>query len=70
MRKSPERQKRSLPDAAPGFFYVDVCYAKLDEIGDPLVKINEVVDWEGFQPILVQALEQPRKSNAGRKEFD
>ena len=54
----------------PGFFDLDERYAKLDGIGDPLVKINEVVDWEGFRPILDEALKKPRKSNAGRKEFD
>jgi IS5 family transposase len=54
----------------PGFFDLDDRYAKLDGIGDPLVKIKEAVDWEGFRPILNEALAKPRKSNAGRKEYD
>jgi len=54
----------------PGFFDLDERFAKLDGIGDPLVKIKAVVDWEGFRPILDEALEKPRKSNAGRKEYD
>jgi len=54
----------------PGFFDLDERYAKLDGIGDPLVKIKAVVDWERFRPILDEALAKPRKSNAGRKEYD
>lgn len=54
----------------PGFFDLDERYAKLDGIGDPLVKIDVAVDWEGFRSLLVEALAKPRKSNAGRKEFD
>ena len=30
----------------PGFFDLDERFAKLDGIGDPLVKIRAVVDWE------------------------
>lgn len=54
----------------PGFFDLDERYTKLDGIGDPLVKIKAVVDWEGFRPILDEALAKPRKSKAGRKEYD
>lgn len=54
----------------PGFFDLDDRYAKLDGIGDPLVKIKAVVDWEAFRPILDEALSKPRKGNAGRKEYD
>jgi len=36
----------------PRFFDLDDRFAKLDGIGDPLVKIRAVVDWEGFRPIL------------------
>ena len=39
----------------PGFFDLDDRFAKLDGIGDPLVKIRAVVDWEGFRPILEAA---------------
>ena len=54
----------------PGFFDLDERFAKLDGIGDPLVKIRAVVDWEGFRPILEAAQAKPRKSAAGRKAFD
>ena len=42
----------------------------LTVLGDPLAKIAAVVDWEGFRPVLDEAFARPRKSNAGRKEYD
>ena len=54
----------------PGFFDLDDRFAKLDGIGDPLVKIKGAVDWEGFRAILEETQAKPRKSNAGRKAFD
>ena len=54
----------------PGFFYLDERFAKLDGIGDPLVKIKTAVDWEGFRGVLEASSEKPRRSNAGRKAFD
>ena len=54
----------------PGFFDLEERFAKLDGLGDPLVKIAEVVDWEGFRSALNRAFSRPRKSNAGRKEYD
>ena len=54
----------------PGFFDLEERFAKLDGLGDPLVKIAEVVDWEGFRSALNRAFSKPRKGNAGRKEYD
>ncbi len=54
----------------PGFFDLDERFAKLDGLGDPLARLAGVVDWEGFRPVLDTALSKPRKSNAGRKEYD
>ena len=54
----------------PGFFDLDETCIKLDGLGDPLAKIADVVDWEDFRPALDRALTKPRKSAAGRKEFD
>jgi len=54
----------------PGFFDLEERFSKLDGLGDPLVKLSGVVDWEGFRPVLDAALSKPRKSNAGRKEYD
>ena len=38
----------------PGFFDLEDRYTKLDQLGDPLPKLAEVVDWEGFRPVLEQ----------------
>ena len=54
----------------PGFFDLEERFAKLDGLGDPLAKIAEVVDWEGFRTALTRAFSRPRKGNAGRKEYD
>jgi len=54
----------------PGFFDLAQRYDQLSDAGDPLVKLNEVVDWEGFRPILEGQLMKERKSNAGRKPYD
>ena len=32
----------------PGFFHLDERYAKLNE-RDPLVKLNQIIDWEAFR---------------------
>ena len=55
---------------APGFFDLEERFAKLDELGDPLKKIAESVKWEEFRAVLTDALSKPRKSRAGRKEYD
>ncbi|OCC14666.1 Mobile element protein [Dissulfuribacter thermophilus] len=44
--------------------------SKIDENGDPLKRLNEVIDWEMFRPILEKIRKKNRKSNAGRKPFD
>ena len=54
----------------PGFFDLSNRYEKLDKLGDPLPKIESIVDWEGFRPILETIRQKPRKSNAGRPPFD
>lgn len=54
----------------PGFFDWEVRYEKLDTNRDPLVKINTVVPWESFRPLLETIREKERKSNAGAKPYD
>ena len=54
----------------PGFFDLSDRQALLERLGDPLPKIDELVDWEGFRGELGQIRDKPRKSNAGRKPFD
>ena len=43
---------------------------QLTEMGDPLVGLNAVIDWEVFRPDLNRVHEKERKSNAGAKPFD
>jgi IS5 family transposase len=45
-------------------------FKQLDNGGDPLPKIQTVVDWKLFRPLLEEVRDKERKSNAGRKPFD
>lgn len=54
----------------PGFFDLDERYAQLSKQGDPLVKLNDIIPWNSFRPLLKRALSKTRKSAAGRKPFD
>lgn len=42
-------------------------YASLSKTGDPLERLNAIIDWEMFRPILERLDAKERKSNAGRK---
>ena len=42
-------------------------YASLTEAGDPLERLNAVIDWEIFRPVLERIDSKERKSAAGRK---
>ena len=53
-----------------GLFDWQTRFEQLDNGGDPLVKLNEVVNWELFRKDLEKARDKDRKSNAGRKPFD
>jgi IS5 family transposase len=56
-----------------GFFDIANRYAGLDAKNDPLVKIDAVVSWENFRPLLETAWRKSpgdRKSSAGRKPLD
>lgn len=52
------------------FFDLDNRYAHLSKSGDPLERLNTVIDWELFRPVLNQIDDKERKSNAGRKPTD
>ena len=54
----------------PGFFDDDHRLTKLRELGDPLPRLNAVVDWEAFRSQLALIHQKTRKSNAGRKPHD
>jgi IS5 family transposase len=49
-----------------GFFDLEERFGKLDQLGDPLKALNDVVDWSVFEPILEKGLTREKKSNAGR----
>lgn len=54
-----------------GLFDLHIRFNRLDERnGDPLSKLNQVIDWELFRPTLESVFEKERKSNAGAKGFD
>ena len=53
----------------PGCFDLDERYVRLNE-RDPLVKLNQIIDWEAFRKPLSVLRNPPRKSQAGRKPYD
>jgi transposase, IS5 family len=53
-----------------GLFDWQTRFEQLDNGGDPLVKLNEVVNWELFRKDLEKVRVKERQSNAGRKPFD
>lgn len=53
-----------------GMFDADFRMQDIDKNGDPLVALNETVDWEIFRPQLKVIRQKKRKSSAGRKPFD
>lgn len=53
-----------------GLFDLEERREKLTQMGDPLIGLNERVDWEAFRPDLNRIHEKPRKSNAGAKPID
>ena len=53
----------------PGSFAVDERYARLNE-RDPLVKLNQLMDWEACREPLSMIHNTPRKSQAGRRPCD
>ncbi len=49
------------------FFDLDNRYAGLSKGGDSLERLNAVIDWEIFRPLLERIDSKERKSTAGRK---
>lgn len=45
-------------------------FKQLDNGGDPLPRIQTMIDWQLFRPLLEVVREKERKSSAGRKPFD
>ena len=53
----------------PGCFDLDERHARLNE-RDPLVKLNQIIDWEAFREPLSVLRNKLGKSQAGRKPYD
>jgi transposase len=54
-----------------GLFDWQTRFEQLDNGGDPLVKLNQIVDWELVRKSIETVREtEDRKSKAGRKPFD
>jgi transposase, IS5 family len=45
-------------------------YKKLSEYGDLLERLNAVMDWKIFFPLIKVAFRKQRKSTAGRKPYN
>ena len=54
----------------PGLFDQQIILKRRDKKGDPLARLNSVVDWHIFLPAIEAALKTNRKSAAGRKAFE
>ena len=54
----------------PGFFDDEDRLAKLEKLGDPLPRLDSIVGWTAFRPLLKVNHQKQRKSNAGRKPHD
>ncbi len=53
-----------------GFFDVDERLKRVSDLGDPLEAMTAVIDFEGFRPLLDQALRRSDGTKGGRPAFD
>ena len=53
-----------------GLFDYQNRLSRIDKAGDPLLELNNVVDWERFRELIERTREKPRKSPAGAKGYD
>ena len=53
-----------------GLFDKENRLEKLNQLGDSLVRLNNVIQWEFFRPILTQALSKEPKGPGGRPPYD
>jgi IS5 family transposase len=54
----------------PSFFDQEDRLAKLEKLGDPLPRLDSIIDWTTFRPLLKVIHQKQRKGNAGRKPHD
>jgi len=53
-----------------GFFDVDERLRRVSDLGDPLEVMAEIIDFEGFRPVLDNALLRSDRAEGGRPPFD
>jgi len=53
-----------------GFFDVDERLGRVSDLGDPLEVMAAIIEFEGFRPVLDQALARSDRSKGGRPPFD
>ena len=53
-----------------GLFDLQNRLESLEKVGDPLLRLNQVLPWDSFRPLLSRIRDKERKSPAGRKPFD
>ena len=51
----------------PDIFCWEDRLAKLEKLGNPVPRLDSIVDWRAFRPLLKVIHQKQRKSNAGRK---
>lgn len=62
---------REEDDAGTGRVWdIDERYARLNEAGDPLERLNAVVPWEVFRKPLAKALKRSDGTKGGRPPYD
>ncbi len=54
----------------PGFFDLEDRYALLSDRGDPLERLNEVISFGDFRPLLEDALDRKDRGLGGRPPMD
>jgi len=54
----------------PGLFDLQNRFEKLNKNGDPLMKLNKMIQWNSFRPALEAVRAREKKSNAGAKPYD
>ena len=55
---------------ALGFFDVELRVQWLEAKGNPLSRLEAVIDWERFRPLLEPALAKPARGPGGRRAHD